>query len=493
MGFFDRFLKAKASTIGDPTALRECLIVAASAGDRKRLTALSRANRESIAAHFLDWRQVPAAIRDDPTQTQRYLHGLIAIAEIFDHDLGDPTLIQLLSGPDEENPLVRWRQGLDQAGAQLEALDYRAAATTLNDLLIEARSLRGSGADHYLPITYGQLGDCYFQSGAVEKAISPLRHALELCDQSGDTEGVIAYLGNLHEVYRYLGRAPEAADFAERLAVALKGVGRIDAADTYHQRALRVRAGEPLNRVVVEVAGRRYEVAEAPPMVEGKVQFIHERNRISLRPATVLGERGSVMAASGDHEPALELFRDAARADRFDPQPRYLEGLTLLLLERHHQAVEAYEATEELAPGWFHCRSNLWLARQLALGELEYEAFLALFTLVDGPGTPKEKYPLARRAVAEWSGFAPLYIELGQSAEAFGYQQEAEAAYREGLSHAEEPDVRTRLLVKLGVITRSEAERDRLLREAEVLEGNLVSAAMATVIRKRTPDGRSGR
>ena len=199
------------------------------------------------------------------------------------------------------------------------------------------------------------------------------------------------------------------------------------------------------------------------------------------------------MATSGDHEPALELFRDAARADRFDPQPSYLEGLTLLLLERHHQAVEAYEATEELAPGWFHCRSNLWLARRLALGDLEHEAFLALFTLMDGPGTPKEKYQLARRAVSQWSGLAPLYLELGEAAGALGHHQEAEAAYREGLNHAEEPDVRTRLLVQLGVLTRSEAERDRLLREAEELEGNLVSAAMATVFRKRKPDVRSGR
>ena len=199
------------------------------------------------------------------------------------------------------------------------------------------------------------------------------------------------------------------------------------------------------------------------------------------------------MATAGDHEPALELFRDAARADRFDPQPSYLEGLTLLLLERHHQAVEAYEATEELAPGWFHCRSNLWLARRLALGDLEHEAFLALFTLMDGPGTPKEKYQLARRAVSQWSGLAPLYLELGEAAGALGHHQEAEAAYREGLTHAEEPDVRTRLLVQLGVLTRSEAERDRLLREAEELEGNLVSAAMATVFRKRKPDVRSGR
>ncbi|AGA25100.1 hypothetical protein Sinac_0688 [Singulisphaera acidiphila DSM 18658] len=493
MGFFDRFRKVKASTIGDPVVLRESLIAAAVVGNRKQLTALSRANREAIATQFPGWRQLPEAIRDDPSRAQRYIHGLIAIAEVFSQDLGDPSLMQLLTGPEQENPLARWQQGLEDARTSVEELDYRTAITTLNDLLIEVRSLRGSGVDRYLPITYGQLGDCYFHSGAVEKAISPFQHALELCERTGDAEGVLAYLGNLHEVHRYLGRTNEAADCADRLADALKKMARLDAADSYRQRAARVRVGEPLNRVVVEVAGRRYEVAEVPPLVEGKAQFFHERNRLSLRPATVLADRGSALATSGDHEPALDLFRDAARADRFDPQPRYLEGLTLLLLERHHQAVESYEAAEELAPGWFHCRSNLWLARQLALGELEHEAFLALFNLVDGPGTPKEKHKLARRAVAQWSGLAPLYLELGQVAGALGYPQEAEAAYREGLTHAEEPDVRTRLLVQLGVLTRSEAEKDHLLREAEALEGNLVSAAMATLFRKRKPNVRSGR
>ena len=264
MGFFDRFRRAKASTIGDPAELRESLIVAASGGNRKQLTALSRANRESIATHFPAWRQLPEAIRDDRTRAERYIHGLIAIAEVFAQDLGDPTLIQFLTGPDKENPLARWGQGLECARAQVEALDYRTAATTLNDLLIEVRSLRGTVVDRYLPITYGQLGDCYFHSGAAEKAISPFRHALELCEHTGDTAGIIAYLGNLHEVHRYLGRTDEAADFAERLADALTGMGRFDEADTYRQCALRVRAGEPLNRVVVEVAGRRYEVAEAP-------------------------------------------------------------------------------------------------------------------------------------------------------------------------------------------------------------------------------------
>src|SRR5438045_8182611 len=48
---------------------------------------------------------------------------------------------------------------------------------------IDARGLRGSGADSYLPITLGYLGECYFQGREADKALGPLGQALELCRQ----------------------------------------------------------------------------------------------------------------------------------------------------------------------------------------------------------------------------------------------------------------------------------------------------------------------
>jgi len=69
---------------------------------------------------------------------------------------------------------------------------------------------------------------------------------------------------------------------------------------------------------------------------------------------------------------------------------------------------------------------------------------------------------------------------------AAGRQDEAEAAYREGLTGAAEPDVHTRLLVQLGNCVPAGPERDGLLREAVELRGNLVASATAMILLRRS-------
>src|SRR5207248_10873000 len=103
--------------------------------------------------------------------------------------------------------------------------------------------------------------------------------------------------------------------------------------------------------------------------VEGKrVRFIFERNRITLRPAEQLTRQGEQAGSEGRHDEALACFGGAAQADGFDPHARYLAGFALLHLKRYPEAIESYQTAEELAPGWFHVRANLWLAQQLASG-----------------------------------------------------------------------------------------------------------------------------
>jgi hypothetical protein len=77
-----------------------------------------------------------------------------------------------------------------------------------------------------------------------------------------------------------------------------------------------------------------------------------------------------------------------------------------------------------------------------------------------------QKVELARRSLETYPGLAALYLHLGRNLEAAGRRDEAEAAYREGLTGAGEPDVRTRLLVQLGNRVPAGPERDGLLREA---------------------------
>ncbi len=491
MGFFDFLFGRREPPITDAGRLRHALFEAAQAEDVRRLERLCRTNRDAIIEHFPGWQTVPPELRDDPPVVEGYCAGLLAVAQTFADRLGSPELLQRLLGSPQDNPLIRWQESLRQAQALMADLRYREARQLLTDLLIDVRALRGSGVDTYLPVTLGQLGDCYFQARQAEKAVGPWQQALDLCARHGDGDGVVAYLGNLYEAHRYLGQAAPAAAYAGRLAEALDRQGRADEARRYRKQAEIVRAGEPLNRVVAVVEGRRYELDEEfGPLTDLRVEFVFERNRVTLRPAAAATERGEQAGSAGRYDEARGAFRAAAAADPFDPHARYLEGFTLLHLGRHAEAVDAYEATEELAPGWFHCRADLWLAQQLALGKLGHETFLALQALEDGDLPAAQKAELAAQALGRTPDLAPLHLLHGRSLSRLGRSAQAQAAYRRGLACAAEPDTKTRLLVELGVLVEDPAERARLLWEAWALNGNLVAAATATLaLRASDPAG----
>jgi tetratricopeptide (TPR) repeat protein len=196
-------------------------------------------------------------------------------------------------------------------------------------------------------------------------------------------------------------------------------------------------------------------------------------------PAVELTKRGEKLAVAGKHEDALATFREAGKPDQFDPQSRYLEAFTLLHLGRFSKAIEAYQIVEQLAPGWFHCRTDLWLAEQLAAGRVNQGTFLALHILEDGPQSPEEKYRLVQQVLASNPDLAPLHLVRGKALSRLGRVEEAREAFRRGLACAAEPDIKTRLLLELSVLTDEPQVRTRLLREALSLAGNLVAAAMA--------------
>jgi tetratricopeptide (TPR) repeat protein len=239
-----------------------------------------------------------------------------------------------------------------------------------------------------------------------------------------------------------------------------------------------VRAGEPLCRVVADVDGERRELSDLAG-AQGRVRFVFKRNRIALRRCTDAVEKGVQAAERGQLEAALACFVRAAAADAFDPWPRYHAGMVQLELRRYADASASFRATEALAPGWYHCRSNLWLAERLEAGALDHETFMTVRTLSDGGRPPAEAVVLATTAL-ERGELGVLLLHLGDALRALGRDPEAEDAYRRGLAVAEEPDIRTRLLVALGAMVA--AANPRLLHEAIEVDGNLVAAAMAKMI-----------
>jgi tetratricopeptide (TPR) repeat protein len=478
MSFFSR-LFGRSQPVPDPETLRQQL--RAAQNDHRALERLCRTHRALIVQHFPSWQQVPVEIRDKQAELENYLQGLLAVAIVFEQRLGDPSLIQRLMGPPESNPIVRWQQSLQEARKLKEELRYAEAVEKLNDLLIDVRSLKGSAVDAYLPVTLGELGECYFQSGEGNKAIAPTEQALEHVRRVGDAEGIRAYLGNLYEMHRYLDQPQKAADYADQLADHLDRFNQPHEARRYRNQARLVRQGEPLNRVVLEMNGVRYEVDEVLHGIEGGVRFYFERNKLMLHSAEVLTQRGEKEASQGRFDEGLSLFREAARADPFAPNPHFQAAVTLMHLDRPSEAIDEYARTEELAPGWFHCRSEMWLAQQIVMGHCDIKLFLLLRIIEDAADlTTAKRKQLIDQGLQQAPDLPFFHYQLGKLLR----DQPASAitAYRRGLTVADEPDIRTRLLVELAGLLDPGPERRALLEEALSLEGNLVAQATARLM-----------
>jgi tetratricopeptide (TPR) repeat protein len=466
---------------GNPSELLEALLQAAAANDEARLAALCRDNQAAVLAHFDEWRRVPEGMRDRPADLNRYALGLMAVAQCFDKQLHQPELLRLLIGTEANNPLTLWQHRLADVRKLFDQLRYSEAKDLLTNLLIDMRGLRGPGVDVYMPVTYCCLGECYFQSGQAGRAVRPAQDALELADKAGDPDGAAISLRNLYEIYRYLGQSQNAAAAAANLAERYAAQGKEKQARRFRTQARIVAAGEPLTRVLALVDGERCELDEVPAGKPLQAKLVLERNRLALQPSLVLTRKGAQLASSGSYEDALAAFRDAAKADPFDPHPHYEEGLTQLYLGRYMQAVECYETTEVLAPGWYNCRADLWLAQQLELGRMSQETFISLRLLEESARPAEEKLRLAEKLAARHGGVPFVCLVHGRQLAAAGRTMEAVVAYRAGLAQHPEPDVRTRLLVNLAAAVEERETKLVALREAVLVNGHLISAGMARI------------
>jgi tetratricopeptide (TPR) repeat protein len=487
MGFWDRLLGAKKPEESDRDDLRAQLFERAARGDSRGLVTLCRERRSEIARLFPEWKTAPADIRSQPDAARRYAEGLIAIVMVFERELGDRSLAALLMGDPAKNPIMRWQAALGAIRKQLDALEYAQAIDALRRLLAEIEGLTGTGLDRFRAVGNGWLGEAHFHSGAVAESVEPTVLALALCKRQGDDEGVVAYLGNLYEIQRYLGRGAEAADAAARLADVLEGAGQRGQAERFRRRAATARACEPLNRLVAHIEDGEYELDAMPLVRDTRVRFEFRRNRITLRPAVAAVEQGRRAGSAGDFETALAHFQRAAAADPCDPQAPYEAAFTLLHLRRYGEARDLYDRTEALAPGWFHCRADRHLAEKLERREINHAIFEASVTLQDGPLSPADKVRFADDALLAAPGWAPFHLHKGEALTAMNQKAKAEGAFRNGLTHSPDPDTETRLRLGLAAtLDAASAERFSLLEEAITLNGNLTSAAMARVLLRGT-------
>ncbi|MCI0408137.1 MAG: tetratricopeptide repeat protein, partial [Acidobacteria bacterium] len=392
----------------DRDQLRDLLFEAARK-ERRQFERLCRANRAFILKHFPEWRMLPDTLPRDQASLKRYGDGLMAIACFFSDHLGHPELVRVMQGDPETDPLKEWGAGFRTALQLMEEARYAEARDRLSSLIDHLRGLQGVGLDRNLALTLGRLGECHLQGGEASKAIPCMDQALELCRQSGDNEGIVAYLANLYEAHRYLGDSRQAFEAAKARAAVLHGLGRSSEAADYERRAAMASRGEPLNRVVALVKGERFEVRDVEVFPDQNIQLVYERNRITLRPAELLNERGMRLGDACHFEQALASFEAAAKVDAYDPESRYQRAFTLLYLRRYTEGRDSYAATEQLAPGWYRCRSELHLADLLAQAKLPHESFQALHILEEGQQPPEQNVRLAESILTRSPDLAQAY------------------------------------------------------------------------------------
>lgn len=486
MGIFDALFRRRPaiSTAPEtPDDVRRLLFDAVGRGDVGELAKLAATNEAVILEHFGAWQKVPEAVRGDPSAMQTYAHGLIALAQHFVYERGMPVLMEQLTGG-ARNPVLSWQRALGESDQRMEQGDFAGAVEVLRGAIESTQGLTGNAVDEYLPKTQARLGVCLFHLGDTAGALPPLMQALEGCRRQGDHEGVSAYLESLYEIHRYRGEAEDAARCLEERATLREQLGERAGAERDGVQAKIVRAGEPLCRLQVEVSGKILELDEVTSL-EGGARFLFTRNRQSRLGCTRAIDEGVSRGDAGDFEGALAAFRRAANEDAFDPWPSYHAGVTLLHLHRPQEAVASYAKTEELAPGWYHCRADRWMAEQLAAGTMDHAQFELVRGLVDGEMPPERALLEARRGI-ERQDLGVLRLMAGKALQRLGRRSEAEAEYRQGLNIAEEPDIRTRLLTALGGHLADGLERHQLLAEAGALQGNLVAAAAATLLLRQT-------
>ncbi len=459
---------------GKKPDLRQQLFEAAARGDAEVFAGLCRKHRESIAKDFPGWRQAPESIRQDREQIKLYGNGLVSVARFFAERMGDPSLITLLQGADETNPVVLWQRRLADAQRKLEAQEHTTARDELVTLLRDTEGLAGTGAEHLRSYTLGSLAACQFHLGQLDEAEKATRRALDIV--SPDPPAMARYLTELFELERYRGRTDKARQHALEIA-------RLLGSQEWRRRADTV-GTEPLLRVVASVDGQQTELDQMRYRPNARVQFGFVRNRASLGESQRLNREGKQLAGEGQFAPALALFERAAAADPHDPDPPFMVGLTRVYLKQYAEGIRAYETVERLGPGWYHARTDLWLARELAAGRLAHDVWETLMALEHLP--PAEALAAADRALAEAPLLAPLLYRKALALEGVGRKEEAAIPLRVALEHNDEPNLHTRLLLRLSQLTTGDEARE-LVRRAAELNGDLIAGAMARFLLSAPP------
>jgi tetratricopeptide (TPR) repeat protein len=451
-----------------PKDLRSLVFKTVAGPNRADAVALCKQRHADIWAEWPSWAQHLMQLQARPTEAKSYADSLRAVAEIFNQELKDPRFMRLFGDVPEDNPTDKLYERLGQARSLTQQLKLEHA---LKATLMVLEDAQGEGTELFelRAFAIGDMAQLYFFRREFEEAERAVKLAWTMCRELRDLEGMENHREGLFELLRYLDRRAEARELALEQAQFLQSLKLSEAASAWQKRADTV-VGEPLLRVQAYFHDQCYELEQLPLRQDGSLHIAFRRNRITLFPAQVSTKAGRALAEKGQIAEARKQFQQAQDADRYDPESRMLLGLLFMDEGNYTEAVAQWEECERLAPGYFHVRSDLWFARQLADGKMPRSHWQIWRQLEDGHLEPLQKLELAGKLpLAEGT------YHKGQALQQLGRKPEAKACFEAALAQAPEPHLRTRILLQLGGL---DGDRE-VLQQAIDTNGCLVSAAMA--------------
>lgn len=420
---------------------------------------LCQKHEQSIFEYFAQWKLSAADLRADKDVYELEIRCLQIVANYFKREQKRDELTAIFTGYDDSPETKKWRDQVAIAQNLMREMRFAEALPILQESLKEGDEVPSFGASSLRPITLGSIGECYFQLGQAQNAIEPMKEALALAEAQRDSEAIFQYVRSLYEIHRYLGDSATASTYAMHFSQALENCGELISASNWRHQSRSIVNGESAFRIVLRIGEELFELDDIPVVQTQTVEFLPMRNRTELAPSSALCEAGRELAEKGDVDEALKKFSLAIELDPFNHFPHYYSAAIYMHKGEFSRAVESYEKCEKLCPGWENSRAELWLARMLNQGRMQADAYQAAVAFGNEALPADERQKICQDMVRKYPDYAECFYRLGKIEALAGRFEAAKENLKQGLVKADDPDVKSRLLVDLALLTSDKQEK----------------------------------
>lgn len=416
----------------DPNQLKQDLIMALKENNSRQFADLCNQNKKMIFANYGEWQKAPQGLQDNAEQFRDYGNFLVGVAQYFAQQ-GDGVLMQKLIGhADDKNPFDQIKNQLKKAEHLVVENHHKQAIKLLSEAKNGLKSFTGPLKDDMMTKADGLIGVANFHLGKLKEAIACTRQALESCQKSGDIEGIMAYSGNLVQMYRQNNQPDEAEKFNQLLEKT-----------RFEQNMAASPRIDETKLIYRDAEGRELRGKDLQGY-NGKVDWEISTCDVIPQEARRWHEEGRQLGAQQKFDEAKEAFLKAAQLAPAWPYPYYDLAFTYVLQKDVEMALAYFEKVDEMAPrGFFNSKVALHSLQREQKGQLPPETYLTFISLEWLQDNKKLKdYVFAIRN--RCPNFAPIWPKVAT------YIDDAEQrleVFDKGLACDPDPDTRGLLLI----------------------------------------------